>query len=75
MTPYTKNVGGRVRMDQNLRDHRLNVDCFMQKLLYTNPMVTINQKSVIDIQRIKREESKNITKEKQQTMNKGKRKK
>ena len=35
----------------------------MQKILYTNLMITTNQKSVIGMQRIKRKESKYITKE------------
>ena len=39
----------------------------MQKMLYTNLMVNINQKPTIDMQRIKRKEFKSITKESQQT--------
>ena len=42
----------------------------MQKILYTNLLVTTNQKPVIDMQRIKRKVSKciNTTKENKQTM-------
>ena len=40
----------------------------MQKMLFTNLMVTTNQKPVIDMQKIKRKESKYITKEGQQIM-------
>ena len=45
----------------------------MQKMLYTNLMVTANQKQVIDMQRIRRKESKYITKESQETMKESKR--
>ena len=61
-------------MSSNLSDHQLNIDCYMQKRLYTNLMVTTNQKLEIDMQRIKRKESKYITKESQQTMKKQRRK-
>ena len=44
----------------------------MWKILYGNLMVTTNQEPVIDIQRIKRKESKYITKESQLTMKEGK---
>jgi len=54
-------------MDPNLRDQQVNIDCYMQKLLYTNLMVTTNEKPVIDTQK-SRTESKYITKENQQTM-------
>ena len=40
----------------------------MHKMLYVNLMVTTNQKPVIDMQKIKRKESKYITKEGQQIM-------
>jgi len=40
----------------------------MQKMLYTNLIVITNQKPVIDMQRIKRKESKYITKERQQSI-------
>ena len=54
-------------MASNLHDHQLNIDCYMQKMLYTNLKVTTNQKPVIDMQKIKRKESKYTTKECQQT--------
>ena len=44
-------------------DHQLNIDCYWQ-MLRTNLMVTTNQEPVIDMQRIKRKESKYITKKK-----------
>jgi len=45
-------------MDVNLGDHQLNIDCYMQKMLYTNLMVTTYEKPVIDMQKIKRKEFK-----------------
>ena len=44
-------------------------------MLYANLVVTTNQKPVIDMQRIKRKESKYVTRETQQTMKEGKRRK
>ena len=38
------------------------IDCYKQKMLYTNLLVTINQKPVIDMERIKRKEAKYIIK-------------
>ena len=55
-------------MGSNLSDHQLNIDCYMHKMSYINLMVTTNQKLVIDMQRIKRKESKFITKVSQKTM-------
>ena len=55
-------------MGSNLNDHQLNIDCYMQKRLYTNLMVTIYQKPLINMQRIKRKKSKYITKANQQNM-------
>ena len=46
----------------------------MQKMTYTNQMVTTNQKPV-NIQRIKGKESKYITKERLQSMKESKRRK
>ena len=40
----------------------------MQKMLYTNLMVTIYQKPVTDMEKVKWKESKYITKESQQTV-------
>ena len=45
-------------MDSNLNDYQLNINCSIQKMFYTNLMVTTNQKAVIDIQRVKRKKSK-----------------
>ena len=56
------------RTDSNLSDHQLNIDCYTQKMLNTNLIVTTNQKLVIDMQKIKKKESKYITKVSQQTM-------
>jgi len=47
----------------------------MKKMLYTNLIVTTNQKLLIDMQRIKRKESKYVTKESQQSMKESKRRK
>ena len=55
-------------MGSNLSKHQLNIDCYMQKILYTNLMVTTNQKPAIDMQRINRKEWKYIIKEIQQTV-------
>ena len=44
-------------MGSNLNDHQFNVDCYMQ-MLHTNLMVTTNQKSLINMQRIKRKKPK-----------------
>lgn len=43
-----------------LSDHQLNADCYMQKMLYTNLMVTTNQTALVDMKRIQRKESKYI---------------
>ena len=39
-------------MGSNLSDHQLNIDCYMQKMFYTSLMVTTNQKTVIDVQKV-----------------------
>jgi len=54
-------------MGSNLNDHLLNVDCYMQKL-YTNLRITIYQKPLTNMQKIRRKKSSYITKENQQTM-------
>lgn len=53
-------------MSSNLSDHRPSIDYYMHKMLYTNLLVTTDQKS-IEMQRIKSKESKYIIKENQQT--------
>ena len=57
-------------MSSNLNNHQLNIGYYMQKMLYTNPMVTTNQKPVIviDIQWIEKKEVKYISKESQKIM-------
>ena len=60
------------RMGSNLNGHQLNVDCYVQKRVCTNLMVTTNQKPLINMQRIKGKKSKYITKENQQTRKKDK---
>lgn len=45
----------------NIRDHQLNVDCYILRMLFINFMVTTNQKPRIDTQKI--EEFKPNTKE------------
>ena len=45
------------------------------QILYINQMVTTNQKTVIDVQKIKNKESKYITKENQQIIKEKKRRK
>ena len=55
-------------MGSTTSDHQLNTDYYMQKRLYPNLMVTINQKILINMQRIKRKKSKYTTKENQQNM-------
>ena len=49
-------------MSSNLSDHQLSIDTYMYKILYINLVETRNQKPVIDMQKIKRKESKYITK-------------
>lgn len=39
-----------------LKDHQLSIDWYMQKRLYTNQMVTIYQKTVINMQKNKEKE-------------------
>ena len=75
MTLYTYNKGGGGRMGSNIRTHQCNMDCDMQKRLYINQMVTTNQKPITDTQKVKRKESKYITKECQQTVRTENRKK
>lgn len=55
-------------MGSNLSSHELNTGCYMQKMLYTNPIIITNKKPVIDMQKLKTKEYKYITKENQQTM-------
>ena len=55
-------------MGSNLNGHQFNIDCYVQKRLYTNLMTTTNQKPLINMQRIKRKKSKYIAKENQQNM-------
>ena len=55
-------------MGSNLSEHQLNIDCYRQKMLYTNLMVTTNQKPAIHTQRIKRKQFNYITKESHQTV-------
>ena len=55
-------------MDSNHSDHKLNIDYYMQKRLYTNLMATIYQKPLIKMWRIKRKNSKYVTKENQQNL-------
>ena len=43
-----------------------NIDYYMQEMLYRNIIITINQISVLDMQRVKTKESKYITRENQQ---------
>ena len=54
-------------MDSNLY-YQLNTDCYMQKMLCTDLMVSTNPKPLINTQRIKRNKFKYITKENQKTM-------
>ena len=62
---YLKRGGwGGIKNEFKLND-QLNINCSMQ-MLYANLTVTTNPKPVIDYQRIKRKESKYITKEGQQ---------
>ena len=37
-------------MGSNSSNHKLNIDCYMRKMLYTNLMVTTNKKPVIGMQ-------------------------
>ena len=52
-------------MGSNLSNHQLNIDSYMQRMLYINLMVTTNQKSVTYMG--KNKEKKPITKESHQT--------
>ena len=54
-------------MRSNLRDHQLNIDCYIHRLLYMNLMVITNQKPIINTQKIKRKETKHNIKESHQT--------
>ena len=64
--PKMWQAGGReVRMDTNLSNHQFNIDGPMQKMLYIKLMLVTNPKLVIDMQKIKRKESKSMTKESQ----------
>ena len=55
-------------MGSNLSDHKLNIDSYMHKMLYTYLMVPTNKNPVIDMQKTKRKEPKYFTKESQPTM-------
>ena len=59
-------------MGSNLRDHQLNIDCYLQKMLYTNLIVTTNQKPIIDMQQIKMKKLKYIAQERQQKVKESK---
>jgi len=45
--------GEELKMGLNFSNNQLNIDCYMQKMLYTNLMVTTNQKPITDMQRKK----------------------
>ena len=51
---------------EETRDHQLNIDCHICRLLYMNLMVITNQKAIINKKIIKRKEIKYITKENHQ---------
>ena len=55
-------------MGSHLNDHQLNIHCYMQMRLHINLIVTIYQKPLISMQRIKTKKSRYMTKENQQTM-------
>ena len=54
-------------MGSTLSCYQLKIDCYRYKLLYVNLMVTTKQKSIVNIQKIKRKEYKHTTKENHQT--------
>ena len=55
-------------MSLKLNNHQLSTDYSMQKRLYTTLMVTIYQKPLINMHRIKRNKCKYVNKESQQNM-------
>lgn len=55
--------GREEKKSSKLNNHQLHTDCYMQKRLYINLIVTIFQNPPINMQRIKRKKSKYITKE------------
>ena len=67
-TIYLKGEGRSVKNVLDVSSHQLNIDCYMFKTLYVNLMGPTNQKPVIDMQKIKRKESKCFIEERQQTM-------
>ena len=52
-----------IKLGLNLNDHQCNIDCYIQKRLYTNLMVTMYQKPLINMLINKNKESKYITKD------------
>lgn len=60
-------MGREVKNGSNFIDHIVNIDYSTCKGLYTNLMITTHQNSVIDKQKIRRKESKFVTKESQQS--------
>ena len=49
-------------MGSNLNHRQFNIDCYTQKMLYTNLMASTNPKPVTDLQSKKRKKSNYITK-------------
>lgn len=60
-------------MGSNLGNPQHNLDCYLQ-MIYINHTVTTNQNIVTDMQKMKRKESKYITKESQKTVTEDQRK-
>ena len=55
-----------LKMYLKLRDQQLKTIKYIYRLLYKNPMVNANQKSIIDIHTKKKRQSKHTTKDSQQ---------
>ena len=55
------------RMCLNLNDYQFTTRRYSNRSIYMNPMITRNQKPIIDTQNLERKEHKHITKENHQT--------
>ena len=49
-------------MRSNLNCSQLKIDCYIHRIIYVNPLVTINQKTTIDTQKLEKQEHKHTTK-------------
>ena len=74
MTTKTQNVGEKskkgsyFRMCMTLNDYKFKTHRYSYRSIYMNPMVTTNQKPMVDIQTQERKEYKHTTKENHRNM-------